>query len=97
MTVTLLPIPVSTGKRKLRHLLLTEQRLLCVKSRPGQGVSVKNEFLLPDQKMSNDKEKDEKKDGRYIMDVMLRGDKELVILTVRLSISSLECSFADIY
>jgi 3-phosphoinositide dependent protein kinase-1 len=45
----LLPLPVSQRKQKVRELVLTSHRLLCLKPlKSGRGVGIKAEFTLRD-------------------------------------------------
>lgn len=52
---------------------------------------MKSETLVYNHKRQGDKDKDEKKDGRVIMDVILKGDKEILVFTVCLTLKFSKC------
>ena len=67
LTATLIPIPATQNRPKIRHLVLTTQRLVCVKLKHGRKLSVKNEALLRSPSLSAGKDffrRDEKKDSK---------------------------------
>ena len=79
LTASILPIPVPQSKPKLRHLVLTTQRLVCVKLKKGGKISIKSEALL----RSSTKQKEEKKETRPVMtDVVAKGQKNFIVMTV---------------
>ena len=82
-TSKLITIVVPPMKAKKRTLILTDQRLLCVKlPSKGRGVSVKAEFTLSPS--------DRSKDGLpAVVSVEPRGEKEFVVTTVRIQVSCL--------
>lgn len=82
LTATLLPIPVSQYRPKIRQLVLTTRRLVCVKYKVGRKVEVKTEVLL--RAVGKDKEgKEDKKDTRPIItDVVPKGQKTFIVMTV---------------
>ena len=69
---------VTPRRLKSRELILTTHRLLCLKRKPGRAVQVRTElFMTP----SSEKEKD----GRHIISgVEPKGEREFVVITVRL-------------
>lgn len=79
----LIPITVSPLKPKIRQLMLTSQRLICVKQRDRGVLSIKCELAFrPANVNVNGKEKE--KDSRtYIIGVEPKTDREFVVLTVR--------------
>ena len=80
-TNKLITIVVPPMKAKKRTLILTDQRLLCVKiPSKGRGVSVKAEFtLLPS---------DRSRDGLpAVVSVEPKGEREFVVMTVRIQVS----------
>jgi 3-phosphoinositide dependent protein kinase-1 len=83
----LIPITVSPLKPKIRQLMLTSQRLICVKQRDRGVLSIKCELAFrPANVNVNGKEKEKDKDSRtFIIGVEAKTDREFVILTVRLS------------
>jgi len=78
----LLPIPVPPVKSRTRQLILTTQRLFCLKQQqkgPG-SLSIKSELTL----RASDKVKEKEKESRAaITSVELKGEREFVVLTVR--------------
>lgn len=82
LTASLLPIPVPHNKPKIRHLVLTTQRLVCVKLKPDGKISIKAEALLRSAARQKDG-KEEKKDARpMINDVVAKGQKAFIVMTV---------------
>ncbi|EJD03171.1 kinase-like protein [Fomitiporia mediterranea MF3/22] len=83
LTATLLPIPVTQNRPKMRHLLLTTQRLLCVKVKHGRKVSVKLEALLrsPSAGREGREERREKDTRPVITSVIAKGQRAFVVLT----------------
>lgn len=64
-------------RRKSRELVLTDRRLICIKSKPGRYM-IRYEFPL--------KAPLKEKEARYhLTGVEAKGDKEFVVLTVSLS------------
>jgi 3-phosphoinositide dependent protein kinase-1 len=88
----LIPITVSPLKPKIRQLMLTSQRLICVKQRDRGVLSIKCELAFrPANVNVNGKEKE--KDSRtYIIGVEPKTDREFVVLTVRFLSLSLSLS-----
>ncbi|KIY63618.1 kinase-like protein [Cylindrobasidium torrendii FP15055 ss-10] len=70
------------AKKKMRHLVLTDKRLLLVKyeSRHPDDVTVKGEYLLGG---ASDKESA----GRVISSVATKGDRDVVVLTASKTVS----------
>lgn len=99
----LIPITVSPLKPKIRQLILTSHRLVCVKQRDRGILSMKSELAFrPPISMngtggnhtngtsSSGKDKDKDKDSRtFIVGVEAKTDNEFVVLTVRPPPSSL--------
>jgi 3-phosphoinositide dependent protein kinase-1 len=90
----LIPISVSPLKPKIRQLILTSHRLICVKQRDRGVLSIKCEVVFrPPTPVNgngvvNGKEKD--KDSRsFIIGVETKTEKEFVILTVHSFLSLL--------
>jgi len=77
----LIPITVSPLKPKIRQLMLTSQRLICVKQRDHGVLSIKCELTFrPANVNVNGKEKE--KDSRiFIIGVEAKTDREFVVLT----------------
>lgn len=71
-------------RRKIRELVLTDRRLVCLKSKPGRPYIVRNDFVL----RQPEKEKDSK--HLLITGVEMKGDREFVVMTV--STPSARCS-----
>lgn len=94
LTATLLPIPVTQSKPKIRHLVLTTQRLVCVKMKPDKKVSIKVEALLRravKTKDANGKDEKKDKDSRpVITDVVAKGQKTFIVMTVSFFVISVE-------
>ena len=84
LTATLLPIPVAQNKPKIRHLVLTTQRLVCVKVKPRRKASVKLEALLRKiVTQTNGKDDKKERDVRpVITDVVTKGAKTFIVMTV---------------
>lgn len=71
----LLAMAVAPKKHRPRELVLTSQRLLCVKQKPGRGVQVRTElFVRP-----SEKEKDLRS---LVSSVEAKGEREFVVITV---------------
>lgn len=90
----LIPITVSPLKPKLRQLILTNQRLICVKQRDRGVLSIKGELAFRPSVATNGnvngKEKEKDKDSRtFIIGVESKTEREFVVLTVRTSSPSL--------
>lgn len=91
----LIPIAVSPLKPKIRQLILTSHRLICVKQRDRGVLSIKCEVVFrPPAPVNgngvvNGKEKEKDKDPRsFIIGVEPKTEKEFVVLTV--------CSFPSL-
>ncbi|KAI0633279.1 kinase-like protein [Trametes polyzona] len=70
----LLAMAVAPKKHRPRELVLTSQRLLCVKQKPGRGVQVRAElFVRP-----SEKEKDLR---NLVSSVESKGEREFVVIT----------------
>lgn len=77
----LIPL-VSHSRAKTRHLVLTSNRLLCVKQRQKpQELSLKFELSLKASEKIKDKDKEKQSRG-IIHSVQRKGDREFVVLTV---------------
>lgn len=64
-----------TPRRKIRELVLSDQRLICLKRKPGRPYCIRNELLL--------RTPVKEKDSRYqITGVEPKGDREFVVMTV---------------
>ncbi|KAJ4000033.1 kinase-like protein [Lentinula boryana] len=77
------PIPGAQIKPKIRELILTNHRLICVKTKtPQTYASVKSELFM---KPTNDREKEKKKDGKEVKGILesadLKGDRDIVVLS----------------
>ncbi|KAI0365672.1 kinase-like protein [Pilatotrama ljubarskyi] len=71
----LLAMAVAPKKHRPRELVLTTQRLLCVKQKPGRAVQVRTElFVRP-----SDKERDLR---NLVSSVEPKGEREFVVITV---------------
>jgi hypothetical protein len=83
----LLPLPVSQRKPKVRELVLTSHRLLCLKPlKSGRGVGIKAQFGLREaQAPATGREKRPKGDEArgMITGVERKSAKEFVVMTVR--------------
>ncbi|KAL5507123.1 PKH1 [Sanghuangporus vaninii] len=91
LTATLLPIPATQNRPKIRHLVLTTQRLICVKAKRGRKVAIKSEALLrspsptvgkesKDERKERDREKD--RDTRpVITSVAAKGQRAFIVMT----------------
>lgn len=81
-------------KQKSRELILTTNRVVCIKvEKGGRGINTKLELLTQKpaekEKDKNDKERDKKKSkekdiSNNIISVDLKGEREFVVLTVSL-------------
>jgi 3-phosphoinositide dependent protein kinase-1 len=82
----LIPL-VPQGRAKSRQLVLTSKRLLCLKQRQKPNeLSVKYELALKASEKL--KEKDKEKESRCIIaSVQQKGEREFVVLTVRILLS----------
>ncbi|KAI0769612.1 kinase-like protein [Trametes elegans] len=70
----LLAMAVAPKKHRPRELVLTSQRLLCVKQKPGRAVQIRTElFVRP-----SDKEKDLR---NLVSSVEPKGEREFVVIT----------------
>ncbi|KAI0036871.1 kinase-like domain-containing protein [Vararia minispora EC-137] len=81
----LLPLPVAPRKPKVRQLVLTERRLVCLKQmKSGRGIGVKSEYgLRPSEK---EKEKEREKEERCLVTgVAIKGGREFVMFTTKKS------------
>ncbi len=65
--------------RKTRELVLTDQRLMCVKHKPGRPFELSSEWTL----RPGEKDKDLK---HTIVGVEPKGEREIVVLTVSLRV-----------
>ncbi|KZV76288.1 kinase-like protein [Peniophora sp. CONT] len=77
----LLPIPVAPRRPKVRQLVLSSHRLLCLKqTKSGRGIGVKSEYgLRPSEK---EKEKDRQKEERIMVtEVAQKGERGFVLFT----------------
>ena len=86
LTATLFPISATQNRPKMRHLILTTQRLVCVKVKRGRKVTVKNEALLRSPSPAAGKERDREKDmdsRPVITSVVAKGQRAFIIMTVR--------------
>lgn len=72
----LFPIPAPRKTKKIRHLILTTHRLVCLKQKKGRTVVIKTESVL--QRGSLDKGKERE----AVVSVESRGDNEFVVATV---------------
>lgn len=83
-------LPMATPpKPKTRLLVLTTNRLICLKLRPKGGVSIKSELgLRAGDKPGKEKEKEREKEMRCILSsVEPKGETEFVVFTVSLLVS----------
>lgn len=85
LTATLLPIPATQNRPKLRHLVLTSGRLICTKLKHNHQISVKSELLLRAPSITREGKEDKRdRDSRpVITGVMTKGQKAFIITTVR--------------
>ncbi|KAI0316253.1 kinase-like domain-containing protein [Amylostereum chailletii] len=77
----LLPLPVAPRRPKVRQLVLTSHRLVCLKQlKSGRGIGIKSEYSLrPSEK---EKEKDREKEQRcMVTGVAKKGAREFVMFT----------------
>ncbi|KAI5123864.1 hypothetical protein M0805_005681 [Coniferiporia weirii] len=85
LTATLLPIPATQNRPKIRQLVLTTQRLVCVKVKHGRKIVMKSEVLLRSSglgKESKEDKKDKDRDTRpVITGVVAKGQKAFVVMT----------------
>ncbi|KAJ4468251.1 kinase-like protein [Lentinula aciculospora] len=77
------PIPGAQIKPKTRELILTNHRLICVKTKePPTYVSVKSELFM---KAVDDNEKEKKRDGKDIKGILnsvnFQGDRDFIVLS----------------
>ena len=71
----LLAMAVAPKKHRPRELVLTTQRLLCVKQKPGRAVQVRTElFVRPSER--------EKELRNLVSSVEPKGEREFVVITV---------------
>lgn len=84
LTATLLPIPATQNRPKLRHLVLTSRRLICTKLRHNHQLTVKGEALLRPVVSSKEGKEDKRdRDTRPIITgVMAKGQKAFIVTTV---------------
>jgi 3-phosphoinositide dependent protein kinase-1 len=76
----LLPIPVPAVKSKTRQLILTTQRLVCLKRQKElDSPSIKSELSLRAQEQGKETEKESR---ALIIAVELKTEKEFLVLTV---------------
>lgn len=73
----LLAMAVAPKKHKPRELVLTSQRLLCVKQKPGRAVQVRTELFV--RTPASDKERDLR---NVVSSVEPKGEREFVVITV---------------
>lgn len=85
LTATLLPIPATQNRPKLRHLVLTSRRLICTKLKHNHQLSVKSELLLRAPNVTREGKEDKKdRDSRPVVtSAMAKGQKAFIIHTVR--------------
>jgi hypothetical protein len=76
----LLPIPVPQVKSKTRQLILTTQRLFCLKQKGLDSLSIKSELIL---RASEEGKETQKESRAIIKTVELKTEKEFLVLTVR--------------
>ncbi|OSD03907.1 kinase-like protein [Trametes coccinea BRFM310] len=72
----LLAMAVAPKKHKPRELVLTSQRLLCVKQKPGRAVQVRTELFV--RAPASDKERDLR---NVVSSVEPKGEREFVVIT----------------
>ena len=73
----LLAIAGAAPWRKQRELVLTDKRLLCLKLKPGRSFQMSSEFFL--------RAGDSKDTKNVVVGVEPKGEREIVVLTVRFS------------
>lgn len=107
LTATLIPIPATQNRPKIRHLMLTTQRLVCAKVKHGRKISLKNEALLRPgvgigcgapgfaQGVGTEREKKERESKPVITSVLAKGQKTFIVMTVRCTSITLSASFVD--
>jgi 3-phosphoinositide dependent protein kinase-1 len=79
----LIPLPVAPRRPKVRQLVLTSHRLVCLKQmKNGRGIGIKSEYgFRPSEK---EKEKEREKEERcMVTGVALKGGREFVVFSVR--------------
>lgn len=86
------PIPGTQIKPKTREIILTNHRLICLKTKNSPTrSSVKSELFI--KAGEEGKEKEKKKDGKdakgILVSAELKGDREFAVLSVSLSASAL--------
>ena len=73
-----------TPRRKIRELILTDGRLVCLKRKPGRPYCIRNDFVL--------RQPEKEKDSRFhITGVEMKGDREFVVMTVSTPSSKFHC------
>ncbi len=71
-------------RRKIRELVLTDQRLICLKRKPGRPYCIRNELLL--------RQPEKEKDSRYqVTGAEMKGDREFVVMTVSFPSTNCYC------
>ena len=76
------PITVAPRKPKIRQLVLTSQRLVCLKQlKHGRGIGIKSEYALRPLGKGKEREKEER---CMVTGIVKKGAKEFVMYTVSL-------------